>query len=723
MNGPMDPELEDTLRDPDLLRIAALLGSASTPEPPLDDAFQSSLRRQLMGIAWDAAERRSPWWRRLSSPPAMAWAGAAAVVILVASVVLLNTSPSPSGFTQQVLVQSPQQDAPAVALRQPILVSFNQPMNHATTEAAVHISPATSVTFTWSGDNTLYIQPASGDLAPNTQYQVTIGPGATTQANTPISTPKSFTFVTQPVVTPPPPPTPTPASSSLLTGLVQLAQVPDGTYTPQWSADSTTLYFVGAGGALQAVPAKGGLTRTLVPDGVSLPAISPAGDRIAFARGGKIEILTLADGTTTEVAVTPSVTTLAWVREKLFWGTNDGVYTLADAPALRPALLASIPGPHDATAILSIAPDGAHAVYASAHSLFVLDVKSGSTSPVGLVGAATTFQAWSPDGSRIVYGDVIADLSGKTVSTLPGGDLSWSVTNRILLGADTSLSEVRPDGTGLAKLADGTFHLPVWAPDSSTFAFLRGSGLWAASAPPPPAVPSAIDQASDVVASFMHARLDKNADRASSFLDDAGKAAYSAGHPALLPTGDLTFKRFYVLAAELDPSTPNSVTVVVRLVFASDKLERTAVEETLTLRRTQDTDPFLIDGVSAGAQRDLGGGPQVVAVKITSAQVAVTFNSDLKPETVAGVVVVDSQGNPVPATAKYLDRTVTLSGLQLVAGAHYRLVVTTSVQDVGDHHAASEYDLELIAPAPEATGGGVTPTPAQPSPSPSPTPG
>jgi hypothetical protein len=42
-----------------------------------------------------------------------------------------------------------------------------------------------------------------------------------------------------------------------------------------------------------------------------------------------------------------------------------------------------------------------------------------------------------------------------------------------------------------------------------------------------------------------------------------------------------------------------------------------------------------------------------------------------------------------------------------------------SVQDVGGRHAASEYDLDLLGPAPDATSGGVTPTPA-PSPSPSP---
>ena len=35
----------------------------------------------------------------------------------------------------------------------------------------------------------------------------------------------------------------------------------------------------------------------VAPDGVSSPAIAPAGDRLAYIRGGKIEVLTFAAGT------------------------------------------------------------------------------------------------------------------------------------------------------------------------------------------------------------------------------------------------------------------------------------------------------------------------------------------------------------------------------------------------------------------------------------------
>jgi PhoPQ-activated pathogenicity-related protein len=154
-------------------------------------------------------------------------------------------------------------------------------------------------------------------------------------------------------------------------------------------------------------------------------------------------------------------------------------------------------------------------------------------------------------------------------------------------------------------------------------------------------------------------------------------------------------------------------------VFAKDKVEKSEVEETLTLKRAQATDPFLIDAATAGSQRDLGKGPEVVGVKVTATEIDVTFDSDLVTTTTVGVGLQDSHGVPVTASQTYADRVVTFSRLQLTPGAQYRLVVPPSVQDIGGRHAASEYDLDLLGPAPDATSGGVTPTPA-PSPSPSP---
>jgi Bacterial Ig-like domain len=716
MSGDMDPELYDILGDPELIRVARKLSSASAPEPPLDDAFKSSLRRELMAEAWRSAEGKNAWWRRVFAPAGLAWVGAAAMVVIVASVVVYTTSQPTGGLSQTVIVTSPQKDSGAVALRDPILVSFNQPMDHQSTEAAVQITPATTVAFRWSDDKTLYVQPTSGNLAPNTQYLVTIGPGAKTQGGNQIDTPKTFTFVTQPTASPPASPSPTPKSNSFGQQLTT-AYPPSGTtYPVVWSADSSTVYFVGAGGILESVPAKGGATKTLVADGASLPAIAPAGDRLAYVRGGKIEILTLATGETAELAVTPAPTAIGWVKDQLYWGTNEGVY---QAGPSGPTRIASIPPPNDATQILSIAPDGTHTAYTSSnHSLFLLDVATGKTAELGQAGASTTFQGWSPDGSRVVYNSLIADMSGRTVSSLPAADVSWSAKNEILLGSDTGLFAVRPDGTGLTKLADGTYNLPMWAPDSATFVFVRG-GLYVATAPALAPAPAVTDQAVSVVNAFMQARHDGNSDRALLYLTDAGKAAYNTGNPALIPLADSGFKRFYVLYAETDPSTAGAVRVVVRMVFAHGNVEQSTVEETLTLRRAQATDPFLVDAVSAVIPRDVSKGPEVVAVKITVPQVVVTFDSDLVPTSISSVRLQDSQGKIVDATVSYADRVVTFSGLQLTPGAHYRLVVLPSVTDVNRRHIPTEYDLDFVGSTPDATSGDVTPTPA-PSPSPSP---
>jgi hypothetical protein len=621
--------------------------------------------------------------------------------------------------------------------QQAIELRFSQAMDHPSTEAAVQVTPATSVAYSWNGDTVLFVQPTSGNLAPNTQYQVTVGAGARTQSGVKTTAPQTVTFVTttETAPTPSPSPSPTPTSSTgLLTAVSELTNdysltgdyPPNGnTYPAVWSSDSSTVYFVGSAGALESISVKGGTPKKLIPDGVSLPAIAKAGDRLAYVRGGKIEIIDLTSGTITTVAVDSAPTALAWVQDTLYWAGSTGLYRLE---AGGPVKVVDNPTTGGGGAILSIAPDGKHAVGGITGSLIILDTSTGKSTPVCGGGCGTTFQGWSPDGSRVVYNGNIADTNGNTVSSVPPGDVSWSTANQILLGSDTAIFQVRPDGTDYVKLADGTFHLPVWAPDATTFVFARGTGLWVATAPAPTAPPAATDQALRVVNQFMKARLDGQSDHAMSFLDANGKAAYAGTSPALIPQGDPGFHRFYILMTQVDP-TNGSVRVVVRLVFTHGKVEQLLTEETLTLVRAQATDPYLIDSATAGPQLQTGKGPQVVAVKVTPTEVDVTFDSDLKQASVgSNVSVQDANGSPVAGSVSYDDRTVSLTGLQLAPGGHYRLVVLPAIQDVGGNNAPAEYDLDLIGPPPASTSGGVNPSPSPsaspstPSPSPAVTP-
>jgi Bacterial Ig-like domain len=725
-----DPDLDDVLQDEELRRLAGVLASARRAEPPLDDAFRSGLRRQVMQQAWEMGEGRPSIWRRMFAPPGLAWVGAATGLVLIAGLVTFWSTQSPASLNQ-ITINSPMDGSKAVALAQPILVSFNQPMDHPSTEAAVQIMPATNVTFAWSASsNTLSVQPASGNLAPNTQYQVTIGTGALTAAKQPLATAQTITFVTQPPAPPTPSPSPTPRApatpSSLLTGEHQLAPL-GGTIaisTVLWSADSATVYFVNSKGALEAVPAKGGDASVVAPDGVSSPAIAPAGDQLAYIRGGKIDVLAFATGTTVELTVTPTPTLVGWAKDKVEWAAANGVYTQGAGGS---AQLAALPT-SGVVSVVSIAPDGGHAAYRQDQNLFLLDLSTGKSSQLGQAGAL--FDGWSPGGAQLMYtgsdGNITAaDSKGNVVGAVPGGEASWSSQDAILLGSETDLYQARPDGTNLTKLANGTYRMPVWAPSGTAFSFFRGGAVWTASAPSLPPVPSVLDQATVVVNSFMQARQKGQSDQATALLDSSGKQAYATGGLNLLVTGDPSFSRFYILTQAVTGTQPDTATFVVRLVLTHGKLDVADYEETLTVVRDATTRQFLIDHATAGAHRDLGKGAEVVSVVVAVDSVQITFDSDLDPRTVADAVhVLDAKGKQLDTTTTYANRTVTIAGLDLKPGAQYKLVVLTTLRDFLGHNIAAEYDLQLVGPVAKNNvdhkSGGVTASPApivSPSPS------
>ena len=718
MNSYHDPDLEEILQDDELRRVASLLSSARLPEPPVDDAFRTGLRRQLMQQAWTMSEGRNPWWRRAFAPPGLAWAGAAVGLILIGTAVVWGALQQPGGFNQ-VFVQSPIDGQNAVALQQPILVSFNQPMNHQTTEAAVQIMPATNVTFAWAQDSrSMQVQPVAGNLAPNTQYQVTIGPGATTQSGQQLVAPQTITFVTQPPPTPAPSPSPRPTPANPLAEKQLVTINGPAQLVAQWSADSSSIYFIDGKGTLVVV-SKTGAASVIAQEGTSSLSISPAGDRLAYVRAGKIEILTFATGKTEEVVATPAATLVAWARDRVVWAAAGGFYTQG---AGGQSQVAALPA-SGAVAVVSIAPDGAHATYRQDDRLFVIEFANGKSTQLG--PAKASFEGWSPDGAYLLYstGDsvIVADPQGLTQATLPGGDASWSTQDTILLGGDTGLYQVRADGSGGTPVASGTYRSPMWAPDGATFAFVRGNNLWVGTAPPLPPAPTPVDEAGKVVSAFMDARLKGQAGEASSVLDASGKKAYGDGGLDLLVKGDPKFTRYYVVTQALIDTNPDTVRVVVRLVLTHGKLDVNSYEETLTLVRDLNTKVFLVDKATGGSHRDLGKGAEVVSVDVTKDGVKITFDSDLDQGTINdGVLILDSDGKQVTATATYVNRTVTLSGFDLKAGARYRLVVLTKVRDVLGHSVSAEYDLDLVGPAIKHARRDVVTSEPAPAPSPSP---
>src|SRR5207244_10360844 len=226
------------------------------------------------------------------------------------------------------------------------------------------------------------------------------------------------------------------------------------------------------------------------------------------------------------------------------WATGEGIDTQAADGSTHH--LGRLPTA-GAAAWVSIAPDGTHAAYTQDGKLFVFDVGSDKSAQLGQTAAA--FAGWSPSGHLLMYstadGVIVADTSGATQATLQPGDASWSSQDAILLGGDTNLYQVRPDATNLTKLASGTYHTPLWAPNGTSFGFLRGGGLWLGTAPALPPQPTALDEAATVVKSFMDARVSGGSDLANTFLDDNGKKAYAGGALTLIVNGDPKLSRSY----------------------------------------------------------------------------------------------------------------------------------------------------------------------------------
>jgi Big-like domain-containing protein len=726
MSSRYDPELDEVLQDQELVHLARLLSSARRADPPLDEAFRSDLRRRLMRRASGVEQRGPSWWSRFFAPPALAWGAATAGVLLIASVVVYMALQSPSSVNQ-IVIGSPIDGAQAVRLGQPILVAFNQPMDHASTQAAVQITPATSVSFSWPTSKTLAVQPTSGNLAPNTQYKVTIGPSAKTATGAQLlAAPTTITFVTQPPATPSPSPSSSPAPSptpgTLLTDEHEVVAIEGSTPTSlQWSADSASVYLVTDRGKLEVVDLKSGAVNVVAPDGASSAAMAPAGDRLAYVRGGNIEVVTFATGTTAEIVATPPALTVGWAKDKIIWFANDGFYTQGANGQFQ---VSPLPAGGAVTASW-IAPDGAHAVIQQGQDLVLIDLATGNSLQLGQTGAQ--FLGWSPDGTMLLYsspdGIVVADTKNTALATLPSGEPTWSSQDAILIGSDVDLIEMRPDGSARVRLANGTYRAPSWAPNGTTFSFYRGGALWAATAPALPPPPSSLDVASIVVNSFMQARLQGQSNVAMTFLDDNGKQAYATGGLNLIPgAGDQRFSRFYILAQEMTANSPDTARFVVRLVLAQGKLDVSDFEETLILVRDPSTRLFAIDQATAAPSRPLGKGAEVVGVDVTPTIVKLTFDSDLNPDTVSGgVLILDDKGKQLDSIVTYADRTVTIMGLNLKLGKQYQIAVLTTVSDVVGNNVASEYDLTLLGPAdPNHHGDNGGEPPPSPSPSPGP---
>lgn len=678
MSARLDPELDELFSDePDLRELAQLLRSTPHPAAGVEPSahFRMSLRRRLMREAWERAQRPAPpWYRRLLEPSSLTWAGAAVGALLVVF----------AGFTfatvtrpQQapVTVTSPLNRSQTVSVVRPIELTFNQPMDPSTTEQSVRIEPALLARYSWQDNNQRLVITPVHDLAANTRYDVTVAPTAKTQAGQTVAKTHVVTFVT---VAPTPTPTPTPTSSPsstpspVLDGARPVAPV--GTPAVDWSADGR-LFVVGPAGQLQAWPVRGGPAAPVAPDGVTLVEVGPDGNP-AYVRAGTLVYDSLDVSGVQPIAL----------------GFHAGTLEFATATDVQTGGQQRLASLSETATAADFSPTGGHLAYIGASGLHLLDLGTGKDVAVG---PASGLGDWSSDGHQYAYptetsvmvADVTTGASAKLFDLAGVTGLSWSRGNQLLASTAASLYVYNAsDGTGLRKLADGSYASPEWAPDGSgTFAYRQAGQVWVARLTGALAgtAPAAGLSQDDLVNAFMTARKNLLPDRAMSFLDSAGKDAF--GKLTLVYTDPSSpLSRYYVLLSQ-----PGRV--VVRLVITSGS-GQSAIDEVLLIQRDASGRPW-IHGVSETVRSSFASGPEVVRVTVQNGQVQVLFDSDLDPTSVRASVSI--RGVSSRATYDPSQKMVTLTvpgGLNV--GQTYDLLVGTGLQDVQSRPAVP-YDLQF----------------------------
>jgi hypothetical protein len=713
-DGDMD-ELDELFPDLEDRRLAAILTAVQAPEVTADPAFRSQLRRELMTEAWGRGERRRQgagggFWRALFAPNGLAWSGAVAGLLMVAVGIYAVTHGA--GGDHTVLVTYNVNQFQPVAAVKPLEVTFSQPMDHPSTERAVQISPATDVKYDWAG-NTLKISPVVGSFAPNTQYTVSITPNvAQTATGTPVSTTKPAVFTVAPTPTPVATPTPTPTPTATpVPGLANTRQLAAGPASGMtWLPDLTTVLYL-SGDRLLMLNTASGDPRALVPAGVLGFTLSPDAKTIAYTTADGV-YTAQADGSHPAQVARAAVRALGAANGRPPYATGASVFSATGQEFKLAKPLA--PG----TANGWFAPDGSKFLWADGKTLHLVDLTGGQDTAWP---ADATFLAWSPDSKQVLFqtadGQFTASPTGDSAQKLAAVPnvvaATWSVTFAPLLDAQQSLWVV--DGNGPRKLGDGTFTGAVLAPaPSQAIAFLRSGALWTATVSELSVGSSrtvALDAASQAVTAFLKARTDGKPDQAQAYLTPSGVAAYASGSGAqLIRAGSPKLDRAFIVFSQQRGS---EAYFVVRLVLATaEHKDVTQLDESLTVVR--DNDQLKISGAVAGPLGSYAVGPSVIAVAQQSSDlVKVTFDSDLKPDTVAAnVVLVDLGGHVVSSGATLQGRDVLVSVKNLDA-ANYRLAVRPGLKDRNGNAAAAQYDLQLFLPASAA---------AAPTPAPSPTP-
>jgi hypothetical protein len=503
-----DPELAELLSDdPELIELAQLLRD-SRPEPVLDPRFEAVLRarvvREARTVLAPRPERvRRPLMGRLAwgSLALSAALATAAVAIFVGGRLL---APTPASLA----VSAPIAGHGQVNPDQAITLSFNQPMNEQSVEAALKIVPATAFTVTWTNSETAVVTPEH-PLAADTDYQVTVVSSAESQSGQTLATNTTFSFATKP----------TPAGAPILQS-ANLGEAdsyaeafwdasgnPGVTSSTAWQPAAGALTgpaaTAGSGTKSRAKSSPGdaspsgtapGLSPALLPEVLSFPAVGTpvtlsrsAATAVAFstgpghnlalaipqANGTSVITVAAADGSA-PTAIWPSagtpgapVTALAWSGDNaIVFVTPAGIESV-DVTSFQVTTLFALTATGSANGVV-LAPDGADAYVPAADipGLTASPTSPASPAATGTASTATATATPTPTATATPGGasenGYLVDLmdTAATPTLLPG-----SAGDVVAFSGDSSLvAWVSAAGDGVPQ---SVLEVPTSAPSAT----------------------------------------------------------------------------------------------------------------------------------------------------------------------------------------------------------------------------------------------------------------